>query len=270
MRNNILKKVEVGEADEWCARMIPVLKKDGNIRITVDYQKLNEQCDRETYHSPRPFDVVSNIPPNTFKTVLDAHSGYHQVLLDEESVKLTTFITDIGGRYQSLRAPQGFKGSGDAFNRRYDDIIVDIPRKGKVVDDTVIWDSSIGEAFFHTFDFLLLCAEKGVTLKPKKFKFARQEVDFCGYTVGWESFRPSDDSVSAIRDFPMPAEPTITDIRSWFGLVNQFTPFLATASIMAPFRDLLKSSKSHGKKVYWDAHLQEAFEKSKSYFVNLQ
>ena len=125
--------------------------------MTVDYQKLNEQCERETYHTPRPFDVVSNIPPKTFKTVLDAFSGYNQILLDDDSVKLTTFISDIGGRYQNLRAPQGFKGSGDAFNRRYDDIMVDLPRKGKVVDDTILWDYSISEAFCHTLDMLLLC-----------------------------------------------------------------------------------------------------------------
>ena len=269
VRGRIIRKCEVGEESEWCATMLPILKKDGGIRRTVDYQKLNEQCVRETYHTPRPFDVVSSVPPRTYKTVLDAHSGYHQVLLDDDSVKLTTFITDLGGRYQSLRAPQGFKGSGDAFNRRYDDIIVDVPRKGKVVDDTVIWDSDIVEAFYHTFDFLVLCAKNGVTLKPEKFKFARKEVDFCGFTIAWESFRPSDDSMSAIRNFPMPSEPTITDIRSWFGLVNQLAPFIATASIMAPFRDLLKSSKLTSKKVYWDAELQDAFEKTKEELCNV-
>ena len=263
VRNKIFRKVEVGEADEWCAKAVTVMKKDGKPRSTVDYQKLNEQCEREAYHTPRPFDVVSCIPSKTFKTVLDAYSGYHQVLLDDESVKLTTFITDLGGRYQSLRAPQGFKGSGDAFNRRYDDIIVDVPRKGKVVDDTILWDDDIAQAFFHTFDFLILCAEKGVTLKPQKFRFCKKEVDFCGYTVGWEGFRPSDESISAIRDFPMPNEPTITDIRSWFGLVNQLAPFIATASMMAPFRDLLKSTNLKGRKVYWDAELQNAFEKTK-------
>ena len=180
------------------------MKKDGSVRLTVDHQKLNEQCERETYHSPRPFDIVSNIPSRTYKTVLDAYSGYNQVLLDEESVKLPTFITDLGGRYQSLHAPQGFKGSGDAFNRRYDDIIVDVPRKGKVVDDAILWDSTISDAFYHTLDFLLLCKKHGITLKPQKFAFARREADFCGYTVGWEGFRPSDESISAIKDFPMP------------------------------------------------------------------
>ena len=46
-------------------------------------------------------------------------------------------------------------------------------------------------------------------------------------------------------------------------LVNQLAPFIATASIMAPFRDLLKSSDLKGRKVFWDGQLQEAFAKSK-------
>ena len=118
VRDKILRKCPDGEVSAWCARMFAATKKDGHGRRTVDYQKLNEQCEREAYPTARPFDVVSNIPVKQFKTVLDAHSGYDQVILDEESAKLTTFMTDIGGRYQSLRAPQGFKGSGDAFNRR--------------------------------------------------------------------------------------------------------------------------------------------------------
>ena len=124
------------------------------------------------------------------------------------------------GRYQCLRAPQCFIRSGDAYNRRYDDIIVDVPRKAKDVDDTLLYDGDIADEFFHTFNYLVLCAENGVTLDPKKFKFARTEVEFCGYTIGWEGYRLSDDRISAIRNCPMPSKPTIRDISSWFRLVN--------------------------------------------------
>ena len=62
----------------------------------------------------------------------------------------------------------------------------------------------------------------------------------------------------------MPDNPSIADIRSWFGLVNQVAPFLATAPVMAPFRDLLKPSNATGKKVYWDSELQQLFESTKS------
>ena len=110
----------------------------------------------------------------------------------------------------------------------------------------------------------MLCAKNSVTLNPKKFKFAQRKVDFCGFTIGWDSYHPSADTISAIRSFPMPSQPTITDIRSWFGLVNQIAPFLASSSMMAPFRELLKSSNLNGKKVYWDAELKKTFENTKT------
>ncbi|MPC81886.1 hypothetical protein E2C01_076524 [Portunus trituberculatus] len=55
----------------------------------------------------------------------------------------------------------------------------------------------------------------------------------------------------------MPDKPSITDIRSWYGFVNQLAPFLTTASIMNVFRELLK--KLTGKHVYWDGQLQQKF-----------
>ena len=69
--------------------------------------------------------------------------------------------------------------------------------------------------------------------------------------------------IAAIRDFPMPVEPTITDIRAWFGVVNQLAPFIANNDMMSPFQDLLKSKDLRGKKVFWDEILQTAFENSK-------
>ncbi|MEL6805185.1 MAG: RNase H-like domain-containing protein, partial [Bacteroidota bacterium] len=102
------------------------------------------------------------------------------------------------------------------------------------------------------------CVEdNGITLHPDKFKFCQKSVKFVGYELDWDNYRPSSERMSAIRDFPMPNNPTITDIRSWFGLVNQIAPFVAVAPVMDPFRDLLK--KSSHRKVYWDQRLQSSF-----------
>ena len=196
--------------------------------------------------------------------MLDAYNdGYHQVPLDEESSKLTTFITEFG-RFQYLRAPQGHLASGDAYTRHYDDIISDVPQKHRIVDDVLLYDKGIEEAFYHVFDYLYLCGENGIIIHPGKFKFAQSQVDFVGYSVGWDDYKPSDDMLSAIRNFPMPDNPSIADIRSWFGLVNQVALFLATAPVMAPFHDLLKPSNATAKKVYWDSELQQLFESTKS------
>ncbi|KAG0726007.1 Transposon Ty3-I Gag-Pol polyprotein [Chionoecetes opilio] len=155
----------------------------------------------------------------------------------------------------------GHCASQDAFTKRFDDTITDVPRKLKCVDDTLLHDSSVSDAFWHTYNFLQRCMESGVTLRPDKFRFCRRSVTFAGYLLGWEGYQPSRDLVNSITDFKMPAQPTLTDVRSWFGLVNQVAPFLAVAPVMEPFRELLK--KPGGKAVYWDKQLETLFTSGK-------
>ena len=260
VRAGILRPVPTGDVTEWCARMVVVGKKDGTPRRTVDFQKLNSFCKRETHHTFAPFDMVSGVPVHTFKTTVDAYWGFHQVDLDEASRRLTTFITPWG-RYQYCRTPMGHCSASDAYTKRFDDIIIDVPRKLKCVDDILLYDSSVEESFWHAYDLLEKCERNGITLHPNKFQFCQREVDFVGYNLAWERYLPSEDKLAAVKKFPMPEQPTITDIRSWFGLVNQLAPFVATAPIMAPFRDLLK--KGVNKKVYWDDNLKLKFEQAK-------
>ena len=70
----------------------------------------------------------------------------------------------------------------------------------------------IEEAFWHTFDFLELCARKGITLKPEKFKFCRREAEFVGFHLDWDTYRTADERLTAIRKFSMPEHPSITEI----------------------------------------------------------
>ena len=148
VRKGIIVKVPFGVADGWCQRMLVLPKRNGEPRRVVDFQPLNKFVKRETHLSPTPFEAVSSIPPHQFKTKSDAIDGYHQVLLDEGSQKLTTFITE-NGRYRYLRAPQGLSSSGDAYVRRYDEIIEGVERKVKIMDDALLYDGSNEDAFFH-------------------------------------------------------------------------------------------------------------------------
>lgn len=68
VRRGVIEPVPVGEATEWCARMVVVAKKTGQPRRTINYQKLNSACLRETHHTPTPFDMVSGIPHHVYKT----------------------------------------------------------------------------------------------------------------------------------------------------------------------------------------------------------
>ena len=112
----IITKVPFNEPTVWCARMVVVKKKDGRPRRTVDFQSLNSQCLREPNHGESPFHTARKVPGNTWKSVFDAVDRYHSVALDDESSKLTTFIT-LWGRYCYLRFPQGHCSAGGAVWR---------------------------------------------------------------------------------------------------------------------------------------------------------
>lgn len=258
----IIKPVPVGTPTDWCTTMVVVMKKNGKIRRTVDLQKLNGYCKRETHHTESPFNLACQVPPGTKKTVLDAVEGYHAVSLDEESQPLTTFITPWG-RYMYLRMPQGYLASGDAYTRRYDEIIKDVPRKVKIVDDSLLYDNDIEEAFYHCWDFLKLGSENGIVYSREKFQFCQDIVDFAGLKITKEGVTPSDSMLSAIQNFPAPKN--ITDARSWFGLVNQVAWAYSLGPIMQPFRDLVKKNAIFT----WNDALEQAFQDSKAQIVHL-
>ena len=258
----IITPVPLGTPTEWCSTMVVMSKKDGRPRRTVDYQYLNDQCLRETHHQESPFHLAMQVPAGAYKTVLDAVDGYHSVLLDEESQPLTTFITEWG-RYMYTRMPQGFIAAGDAYTSRYDQIIAEVVRKVKIVDDVLLYDFDIEKAFFHVFDFLCLAHQNGVVLNIIKFQFCQMDVQFAGLTITSKGVVPSNSMLSAIADFPVPTN--LTDARSWFGLVNQVAWAYSLGPIMQPFRDLIKSKSEFN----WTASLQNAFEKSKNEIVQL-
>ena len=109
----------VMEPTEWCASIVVAPKKGTDrIRMCVDLSKLNKLVRRECYPSTTPQDAVADIQQSSAKyfTVFDALKGYHQCPLDEESQKLTTFITPFG-RYMYLRAPYGISSISEHYNR---------------------------------------------------------------------------------------------------------------------------------------------------------
>ena len=254
----VIEKVPAGEATLWQARMHVVPKPDGSPRRTVDMRSLNKNCKRESQHVVPPFKQARSVPHHTWKTVTDAWNGYHSIPLAEEDRHLTTFITEWG-RYRYRVAPQGYVASGDAYNLRYDEIISDVKRKTKCVDDSLIWDADeeLADHWWRTLDYLTLVGENGIILSPKKFQFCQKEVTFAGFVIGATTVKPLPKYIDSIKNFQRPT--TISEARSWFGLVNQVSRYGRLAEIMFPFKELL-SPKSKFK---WTEEMEAAFEQSK-------
>ena len=143
----------------------------------------------------------------------DALNGFHSVPLRLEDHHLTTFLTPWG-RYYYKVAPQGYLANGDAYTRRYDEIIVDIPRKIKCVDDTVLWDMKLADHWWRMIVYLDLMGKDGVVFHPEKFQFAQKEINFAGFTITKFEVKPQEKFINTVRDFLIPK--SITNMRSWF------------------------------------------------------
>ena len=89
---DIIRKVV--EPTEWVHQIVLVPKKDGGIRLCVDFRNLNKSIVRPLFDANTPFQAVRTISPGMkYFTVIDALKGYHQVKLDAESTALTHFST---------------------------------------------------------------------------------------------------------------------------------------------------------------------------------
>ena len=234
----------VTEPTDWCSPIVVAPKKNSdNIRLCVDYSKLNKFVKRELYSSCTPSDAVADISSqnSAFFTVFDALKGYHQCPLDQESQLLTCFMTPFG-RFKFLRAPFGICSISEHYNRRLDEAFQGLKNYRRIVDDVVIFDNKETDHLAHVRQFLKRCSDKGISLHKEKFKFCEREITFAGFQLSREGYKVDDSLLNAIRDFPLPTN--VTDLRSFFGLANQLSSNTATiAQCLQPLRPLLSTKK---------------------------
>ena len=247
----------VTEPTEWCAPIVVAPKKGTDcIRMCVDLSKLNKFVRRERYPSTTPQDAVADIQQSSAKyfTVFDALKGYHQCPLDEESQKLTTFITPFG-RYMYLRAPYGISSISEHYNRRMDEALQGITNIHKIVDDVIVYDQEERQHIEHVREILCRCEDKGISLNRDKFRFCKTKVRFAGLQLTQQGYSIS---IAAIAKFPTPT--TRTDLRSFCGLVNQLASSSnSVSSVLTPLRPLLTSRNDF----LWTPVHDEAFSRAK-------
>ena len=102
----------------------------------------------------------------------------------------------------------------------------------------------------------------GVIINPNKFQFCEKTIDFAGFRISDSEIEPLPKYLDTIRHFPTPKN--ISDIRSWFGLVNQVSNYGQLRDIMKPFKQFL--SPRHP--FTWNPDLDAKFIESKKLIVD--
>ena len=98
VKEEVEKQFEAGfivvtEYPEWVANIVPVPKKDGRIRVCVDFRDLNKASPKDDFPLPHIDVLVDSTAGHELLSFMDGFSGYNQVLMAPEDREKTTFIT---------------------------------------------------------------------------------------------------------------------------------------------------------------------------------
>lgn len=99
---------------EWASPIVLIPKKDGSLRLYVDYRRLNSVLEVDAYPMPRIDDLMDRLGGAKYLTTLDLTRGYWQVPVERNSRPLTAFTTPYG-LYQFVVMPFGLKGAPATF-----------------------------------------------------------------------------------------------------------------------------------------------------------
>ena len=212
-RDAVLKELQEMEArgiiepslSEWPAPIVAVGKKDGTLRLCVDYRQLNSVTWADPYPMPRIDELLDGIGQAQYITTLDLTRGYWQVPVAEESRPKTAFTTPMG-LYQFTVMPFGLCGAPATLQCLMDWLLRGLESNvAAYLDDIVIFSNSWEEHRDHIRTVLNRLKEAGLTLKLHKCHLCLPECVYLGHVVGNGVVRPEVTKVEAIEHFPAPS-----------------------------------------------------------------
>ncbi|XP_055309423.1 uncharacterized protein LOC129573155, partial [Sitodiplosis mosellana] len=245
----------------YASPIVLVRKKNGDLRMCVDYRALNKITVKDHYPLPLIEDCLTYLGGKKYFSTLDLESGFHQVPVEEESIPLTAFVTPTG-QYEYCYMPFGLKNAPPVFQKLINRVLKPLIDAGKIVvylDDINIATETLREHEEILSEVLRLLAEAGLRLNFNKCRFAYREIEYLGYIVNENGMRPNDNHLKAIREYVVPTDAHA--VQRCLGLFSYFRRFIYNFSTIAkPLTNLTKKNV----KFEWTEECKDAFETLKN------
>ncbi|GJS99504.1 reverse transcriptase [Tanacetum coccineum] len=252
------------ERVSWGAPVLFVKKKDGSMRLCIDYRELNRITIRNRYPLPRIDDLFDQLQGAKYFSKIDLRSGYHQLRVREQDISKTAFRTRYG-HYEFLVMPFGLTNAPAVFMDLMNRIFHEYLDKFVIVfiDDILVYSKSEEEHERHLRIVLEILRQKKLYAKFSKCEFWLQQVAFLGHIVSADGIIMDPSKVEAITKWPRPT--TVTEVRSFLGLAGYYRRFVEGFSRLAlPLTQLMRK----GEKFVWTDERQESFEELKRRLVS--
>lgn len=171
-------------------------------RMVVNYKKMNEATIGDSHNLPKKEELLTLIRGKKIFSSFNCKSGFWQVLLDEESQKLTAF-TCPQGHYQWNVVPFGFKQAPIIFQRHMQNAFRSYEKYSCVyVDDILVFSNTEKEHYLHVVSILKRCDDLGIILSEKKSNLFKTKINFLGLELDEGQHRPQQHIIEHIQKFP--------------------------------------------------------------------
>ena len=217
----------------WSSPVVIVPKHSGELRMCIDYRKLNAKTKKDAYPMPLIEDCLNMCKDAKFLTIIDIQEAYYHIRMAKDSRAKTAFCT-ADGLWEWLVMPFGLCNAPATFQRHVDFTLRE--HIGKICaaffDDIVVFTN--GDLKQHCRDVekvLQTLARAKLSAKVKKCKFAYKEIIFVGHLVKEGRVYPDPSKLEAIKAYPAPTN--TTELKSFVGLANYYRKFIKGYALIA-------------------------------------
>jgi hypothetical protein len=240
----------------WGAPVLFVKKKDGTLRLCIDYRQLNKVTIKNKYPLPRIDDLFDQLGGASIFSKIDLRSGYHQVRIKGEDIHKTAFRTRYG-HYEFVVVPFGLTNAPATFMCLMNNVLSKFLDKFVLVfiDDILIYSKNREEHEEHLRLVLQVLREHQLYAKFSKCDFFQKQIHYLGHVLSEEGVAVDPDKIRSIMEWPTPKD--VSDIRSFMGLAGYYRRFIKDFSkIGCPITALQKK----GTKFLWTQQCEERFQ----------
>ena len=264
VRNQIQSLLDKGiirrSGSSYASPIVPVRKKDGRLRLCVDYRLLNDRTIRDLFPLPRIEESLQALGGASLFSSLDLAHGYFQVVLHPQAIPLTAFRVPWG-LYEFLRLPQGLVNSPSTFQRVMEYVLGDMNLQQLLLylDDILVFSSSFEEHLVRLDEVFRRLIEAGLKLKGNKCQLFRNNVAYLGHIVSSKGIACDPGKVDRIRNWPTPR--SREELASFLGLASYYRAFIPEFSKLAsPLYSLRNTGgKTVIKPFEWTSEAESAF-----------
>ncbi|KAH0681196.1 hypothetical protein KY284_022281 [Solanum tuberosum] len=240
----------------WGAPVLFVRKKDGSLRMCIDYRQLNKVTIKNKYPLPRIDDLFDQLQGARCFSKIDLRSGYHQVRVKDKDIPKTAFQTRYGHfefvvmSFGLTNAPAVFMDLMNRVFKPFLDVFVIV-----FIGDILVYSRSEEAHANHLRQVLQILRDRKLYAKFSKCEFWLKSVAFLGHIVSDEGIRVDNQKIEVVKNWPRPTTPT--EIRSFLGLAGYYRRFVeGFSSIAAPLTKLTHKET----KFQWSDECERSFQ----------